>query len=144
MKNRVAAIALSAGLFISAELGGNMLSSDAFLWAAAPSHAYAIIALVGVDLAFITLLWGGVRNVGTLAVIVSMLQFLAMLGDLAGLQPPSGMTTSAFRSYLLSDNLYVALLAVQPAVASLGIWFRRSNYPSPTPSISMNQGRLPD
>lgn len=136
MEKTVAAIVLSAGLFLSAELGENILSSDAFLWTAAPTHAYGLMAFVCVDLVLIAALWYGmryagtstiVRYAGTLTIVLASVQFLAMVGDLAGLQPPLGMTPSAFRSYLLSDNLYVALFAFQPTIAAFGVWFGRQN-----------------
>jgi hypothetical protein len=134
MKKTVAAVAVSIGLFISAELGGNILSSDAFLWAVAPTHAYGLMAFVGMDLVLIAALWdrirfGGtllvVKYAGTLSIVLASVQFLAMIGDLAGLQPPMGMTASAFRTYLLSDRLYIGLIAFQPAIAAMSIWLRK-------------------
>jgi len=132
MKSTLAVAALSAGLFSSAALGGNILSTDAFLWAAAPAHAYGLLAFVGTDLILIVVLWdrvryGGtlsiVRHVGVLCIALASIQFLAMIGDLSGLQPPLGMPASAFRSYLLSDKVYVRLFALQPVIAGLGFWF---------------------
>ena len=130
MKKTRIAFALSVGLFLSAELGGNILSSDAFLWAAAPTHALGLVAFVGIDLLLITALWGGFRYAGTLCIVMAAVQFLAMAGDLAGLQPPSGMTASAFRNYLLGNILYVPLFALQPAIAALGLLFRRNRHAS--------------
>ena len=125
LNKTVATIALSVGLFLSAWLGGNILSSDAFLWDAAPTHAYGLMAFVGMDLVLIAALWDGIRYAGTLPIILATVQLLAMVGDLAGLQPPSGMTASSFRTYLLSDNLYLALFVFQPAIIGLGIWFKK-------------------
>ena len=134
MMKTVAAVAVSIGLFISAELGGNILVSDAFLWAAAPAHAYGLMAFVALDLVLIAALWDKIRFAGTLpvvkyaatlSVVLATVQFLAMAGDLAGLQPPTGMTASAFRTYLLSDRLYIGLLAFQPAVVVMSIWLRK-------------------
>ncbi|MDE1852748.1 MAG: hypothetical protein KGI38_03250 [Thaumarchaeota archaeon] len=136
MKSALAALALSTGLFFSAELGGNILSTDVFLWSAAPAHAYGLLAFVAVDLILIVALWdrvryGGtlpiVKYVGALCVAMASVQFFAMVGDLSGLQPPLGMPASAFRSYLLSDRLYMRLLVLQPVVAGLGFWFSQQN-----------------
>jgi hypothetical protein len=134
MKKTVAAVAVSVGLFISAELGGNILSSDAYLWAAAPTHAYGLMAFVAMDLVLIAALWDRIRFGGTLLVVkyavtlsiaLASVQFFAMIGDLAGLQPPMGMTASAFRTYLLGDRLYIWLITFQPAIVAMSIWLRR-------------------
>ena len=136
MKSTFAALALSTGLFLSAALGGNILSTDAFLWVAAPAHAYGLLAFVAMDLILIVALWDRVRYGGTLSVVkyvgvlciaMASVQFFAMVGDLSGLQPPLGMSASAFRSYLLSDRYYVRLFALQPIIAGLGFWFRQQS-----------------
>jgi len=93
-----------------------------------------LLAFVGTDLILIVVLWDRVRysgtlsivrNVGALIVALASFQFLAMVGDLSGLQPPLGMSASAFRSYLLSDKVYVRLFALQPVIAGLGFWFTK-------------------
>jgi hypothetical protein len=137
MKSTLAALALSAGLFFSAIIGADILSTDAFLWAAARSHAYGLLVFVALELVLIVAIadkvrYAGtsflVRHIATLIVVLAVAQLLAMVGDLEGLQPPTGMPASIFEKYLLSDQLYVGLLVLQPVVAGLGVWFRRENW----------------
>jgi hypothetical protein len=110
---------LFAALFGSALVGVEIVASDSWLWAVAPTHAYGLVAFVGIDAAMIVLLWRGVPHAGTLTALIAAAQLLAMGGDLAGLSPPPGIPAGGFASYLLSDVPFVVLLWLQPAIAYL-------------------------
>jgi hypothetical protein len=111
---------LFAALFGSAFVGLEIVASDSWLWAVAPTHAYGLVAFVGIDVAMVVLLWRGVPHAGTLTALLAAAQLVAMGGDLAGLSPPPGIPASGFASYLLSDVPFVVLLWLQPAIAYLG------------------------
>jgi hypothetical protein len=127
LRRTAASIALFAALIASVVLSYEILAFDAWLWVAAPAHAYGLIVFYTMDLILVVMLWRGVRYAGTLSIIMAAIQFLAMAGDLAGLSLPPGVTASAFRSYLLSDSLYVLLLSLQPVVVWLGALYRRQS-----------------
>lgn len=132
-KKTVATIALSGALFASSVVGYRILSTDAWLWASAPSHAYGLVAFTGLDLFLIAALWKGVRYSHPLAIALAITQFVAMTGDLAGLSVPAGTSASAFRTYLTSNTAFVALLAIQPAIAVLGLVSKKQAGPQKGP-----------
>jgi hypothetical protein len=127
MKKTAVTIALSAALLASSIVGAWILSTDAWLWEAAPSHAYGLVAFVVLDLALVAGLGLGVRYARPFAFVLGTVQFFAMTGDLAGLSVPAGVSASVFRSYLLNDSPFVALLSMQPVVACLGVLSRKSD-----------------
>jgi len=119
-ENSTAAFTLLMALGGSALVGLSIVASDAYLWAAAPTHAYGLIGFMGVDLFLIAALWRGTPHAGTLIILLATAQLLAMGGDLSGLSLPAGIAASGFTSYLLSDPSFVVLLSLQPAIAYLG------------------------
>jgi len=119
-KQTAATVALSVALVASSVVGAWILTNDAWLWAAAPAHAYGLIAFAALDLVFVAALWVGVRYSRPLATALALVQFLAMAGDLAGFSLPAGVSASVFRSYLLNDSPFVVLLSIQPVIAGLG------------------------
>jgi hypothetical protein len=123
-KKTTAAIALSGALLVSGAVGARILTTDGWLWAAAPTHAYGLITFVVMDLVLTVALWRGTRYAQAGAVTLALVQFLAMAGDLSGYSP-SGVPSDVFRSYLLSNSAFVVLLAIQPAIAGLGLWSRK-------------------
>jgi len=130
MKEQTAAtVALSVALVASSVVGAWILTDDAWLWAAAPAHAYGLIAFAALDLAFVAALWLGVRYSGPIAIVLAVVQFVAMTGDLAGLSLPAGVSASFFRSYLLNDSPFVVLLSIQPVIAGLGFLDRMQKSP---------------
>jgi hypothetical protein len=120
-KNTAVTIALSAALLGSSAVGANILATDAWLWAAAPTHAYGLIAFAVLDVALVAALWRGVKYSRPFAIGLAAVQFMAMAGDLAGLSLPSGVSATIFRNYLLNDSPFVILLAIQPVIAGLGV-----------------------
>ncbi len=120
----MAAIGLSVALLVSAAVGARILTTDGWLWAAAPTHAYGLIAFVAMDIVLIAALWRRTKFAEVGAITLAAVQFLAMAGDLAG-YTPAGVPTSIFQSYLLSDMPFVALLTIQPAIAGLGVLSRK-------------------
>jgi len=119
-ESSTAAFTLLMALGGSALVGLSIVASDAYLWAAAPTHAYGLMAFMGVDLFLIAALWRGAPHAGTLVILLATVQLLAMGGDLAGLALPPGIQAEGFTSYLLSDPPFVTLLVLQPAIAYLG------------------------
>ena len=109
---------VSAALAVSALLGGLILKTDAYLWAAAPSHAYGLAVFVVLDLALIVATWtvGGIGLAGS--ALLAGLQFAAMAGDLFSGQP-KGLPLPAWQQYILSDDYFVALFALQPAIIAI-------------------------
>jgi hypothetical protein len=122
-KKTAKAIALSEALLISGVVGTRIVSTDGWLWAAAPTHAYGLIAFVAMDLALIAAVWRGTRFAAWGVVGLALVQFLAMSGDLAG-YAPLGASAEVFRNYLLNNSYFTALLTIQPVIAGLGIWSR--------------------
>ncbi len=125
MRKTSTAIALFVALLASALLSDEIIAFDTWLWAAAPTHAYGLVVFFTIDLVLIAMLWGGIRYAGALSIIMAGVQFLAMVGDLAGISLPSGVPASAFRIYLLNDSPFVLLLSLQPAIVCLGALYRR-------------------
>ena len=107
--------ALSIALVISGWLGIEILANDAWLWSAAPSHAYGLMVFVAIDLILALALFVKI-NLATLgAGLISIVQLGAMLADSA-LGQPQGISSSVFSMYLFSDTSYIALLVVQATI----------------------------
>lgn len=109
---------LVLALIASASLGVWVVATDGFLRAAAPSHEYGLLtfAILDILLSLIVFVAPGIADVG--AFVAALVQVAAMLGD-AFTFTPDGTTQAAFRAYLLSDAGFVALFAVQLALASI-------------------------
>lgn len=111
---------LSLGLVTSALLGILILTTDQWLWAAAPSHAYGLIAFVIVDVLFATVVLE-ILSVGTfIAAIASFVQLSLMIGDMLVGQP-EGISSTAFRAYLINDPSYIGLLFVKTVIVAAAI-----------------------
>jgi len=113
---------------VSAIVGAVILKTDAWLWAAAPSHAYGLIVFVVVDLGLAAIVWRATRLALLGSALLGAVQFTAMAGDVFTGQP-AGMPASLWQQYLLGDAYFVALLALQLAViavAVLGLTYRRT------------------
>jgi hypothetical protein len=95
-----------------------MAANDGWLWAVAPTHAYGLLAFAALDflLVVVTIMIPKYGYPG--ALLVSMIQVVAMAGD-ALTFTPSGTLQTAFRTYLLGDPSFVALLGMQLAVAGI-------------------------
>jgi hypothetical protein len=120
--------AISAVLLVSAIVGAVILKTDAWLWAAAPSHAYGLIVFVVVDVGLAAIVWRATRLALLGSALLGVVQFTAMAGDVF-MGQPTGMPANLWEQYLLGDTYFVALLALQFAVvgvAVLGLAYRRS------------------
>jgi len=106
---------LSTELVVSGLLGLWILESDQWLWASAKSHAYGLVGFVIVDLALAFAVARGISwdSMGVSA--AALIQVMAMLGDLENGQP-IGVSSTAFRGYLIGDGSFLALLAIQSAI----------------------------
>jgi hypothetical protein len=121
-------VATSGALSASAAMGVVILLTDGYLWAAAPSHAYGLVAFVIIDLGLAAAIWRATRPAMLGAALLGLVQFTAMTGDVFAGQP-AGLSLSLWEKYLLGDIYFVGLLLLQLVVvdmAFLGLVYRRS------------------
>lgn len=111
---------LSAALAASALVGIEILSTDYWLWSAAPTHAYGLIVFVALDAALLLGTWRAVRPAIFGALLTATIQLFAMLGDIIQGQP-AGTPAAAFRSYLLADSAYLGLLVTQGLIMTIAV-----------------------
>jgi hypothetical protein len=117
---RIVRLILSAALAASALVGLEILSTDYWLWSAAPTHAYGLIAFVALDAVLILGTWRAVRPAVFGALLTATIQVSAMLGDIIQGQPP-GTPAAAFRSYLLADTAYLGLFVAQGLIMAIAV-----------------------
>ena len=111
---------LSLALAASALTGMQILLTDNWLWLAAPSHAYGLIAFVIVDILLTIAVVEKVRASILAAALASIVQIGAMLGDLFTGQP-TGIPSAAFRAYLINDASYSALIVIQSVIIIIAL-----------------------
>lgn len=111
---------LSGALAASALVGIEILSTDPWLWSAAPTHAYGLLVFIILDAMLILGAWRAIRLAVFGALFTASIQLLAMLGDIIAGQP-AGTPGAAFRSYLLADTAYLGLLATQGLIMTIAI-----------------------
>jgi hypothetical protein len=113
---------LSAMLVVSSVIGLEILAIDKWLWFAEPVHAYGLAVFIGFGGVLAAALWrrGRTRLAVLGAILLAVVQFTAMVGDLIVGQP-TGVASEAFRSYLLGNTWFLTLLVVQVAVLVLAI-----------------------
>ena len=117
---RIVRLVLSAALGTSALVGIQILAMDYWLWSAAPTHAYGLMAFVALDLALILGVWRITRLAIFGALLTATFQLAAMLGDIVAGEP-AGLPTALFRNYLLADAAYVELLITQSVIMAIAI-----------------------
>jgi hypothetical protein len=117
---RIVRLILSVALTASALIGIEILLTDYWLWSAAPTHAYGLIAFVGLDTALILGISRGVHSAVFGALLTSTIQLVSMLGDIVTGQP-AGTPAVAFRSYLLTDTFYLGLLVTQVLIMTIAV-----------------------
>jgi len=117
---RIVRLVLSAALGTSALVGIQILATDYWLWSAAPTHAYGLMAFVALDLALILGVWRVTRLAMIGPLLTATFQFVAMLGDIIGGEPV-GLPAAVFRNYLLADTAYVSLLVTQGLIMAIAI-----------------------
>jgi hypothetical protein len=120
---RIVPLILSTALTASALVGTQILSTDYWLWSAAPTHAYGLVAFVVLDAGLILGVWRGARLTVFGALLTATIQLVAMLGDIMSGQP-TGTPAAAFRNYLLADTAYLGLLTIQCTILAIiiGTW----------------------
>lgn len=120
---KIVRLILSVALAASALVGIEILSTDFWLWSAAPTHAYGLIVFVALDVALLLGTWRAVRPAILGALLTATIQLFAMLGDIIQGQP-AGTPAAAFRSYLLADTAYLGLVVTQALimVIAVGTW----------------------
>lgn len=120
---RIVRLILSATLAASALVGVQILSTDLWLWSAAPTHAYGLMTFVALDIALIFATWRTTRFAVFGALLTATVQLTAMLGDIVAGEP-AGLQVSVFRNYLLADKSYLGLLITQGFIMAIvvGTW----------------------
>jgi hypothetical protein len=117
---RIVRLILSAALAASALVGIEILSTDYWLWSAAPTHAYGLTLFVGLDALLILGTWRAVRPAVFGTLLIATVQLVSMLGDIITGQP-AGTPAAAFRSYLLADTAYLGLLVTQALIMAIAV-----------------------
>ncbi len=96
------------------------MSTDLWLWSAAPTHAYGLMAFIALDVALIFGAWRATRFAVCGALLTASVQLAAMLGDIIAGEP-AGLPVSVFRNYLLADTAYLGLLISQGFIMAIAI-----------------------
>ena len=117
---RIVRLILSTALGISALVGIQILSTDYWLWSAAPIHAYGLMAFVALDVALIFGTWRATRFAVFGSLLTATVQLAAMVGDIIAGEP-GGLPVSVFRNYLLADTAYLGLLITQGFIMAIAI-----------------------
>jgi hypothetical protein len=117
---RIVRLILSVTLAASALVGVQILSTDLWLWSAAPTHAYGLMAFVALDVALIFGTWKATRFAVFGALLTATVQLAAMLGDIIAGEP-AGLPVSVFRNYLLADTAYLGLLITQGFIMTIAV-----------------------
>ena len=117
---KIVRLILSAALGASALVGIQILANDYWLWSAAPTHGYGLMAFVALDFALIFGLWRATRVAIFGALFTSAVQLVAMLGDIIAGEP-GGLSAAAFRNYLLADTAYLGLLITQGLIMAIAV-----------------------
>jgi Rieske Fe-S protein len=110
-------------LMLSTVFGIYLLATDHSLWILAISHAYGLVAIVGIDLVFGILSLVMVRRVFLWSVAGALLGVLLQIGDIVT-APQYGMTIQYFAGYLFGLWAFDALLIAQVLVVFLGLFSR--------------------
>ena len=113
-------VALSAAILLSGTVGILILLTDQYLWSAALSQAYGLLAFVAVDTIVALALWRKIWFGSLLSIGLAIVQGTAMLADVLTYSTPD-VSQQAFRSYLLGNPAFVALLVIQPVILVLAV-----------------------
>lgn len=97
-----------------------LLLTDAELWAVAPSHAYGLIAITGVDVVAFPVVYRSPRSGLRVLAVWAALKLALFLGDVLT-APEFGMTYAEFAAYLFGLPAYVVSVAVQPPLIVLSV-----------------------
>jgi cytochrome b6-f complex iron-sulfur subunit len=107
-------------LLASALFGIYLLATDASLWILAASHAYGLVAIVGIDLVFGVLNLFPVKQAFLPSIAGALLGTLLQVGDIVTASQYN-MTIAYFASYLFGLWAFDALLATQILVILIGV-----------------------
>jgi hypothetical protein len=111
---------LSVSLGASGLVGLQVLATDSFLRAAAPSHAYGLVAFAIIDLVLAASMWFLPRLSLTAGTLVSAIQFLAMTADMF-IGAPAGLQQNLFREYLVGNPSFLGLLELQSIIFAFAL-----------------------
>ena len=107
-------------LLASAVFGIYLLVTDPSLWILAASHAYGLVAIVGIDLTLGILNLFAVKQVFLPSIAGALLGTLLQVGDIVTASQYN-MTVAYFASYLFGLWAFDALLATQILVILIGV-----------------------
>jgi arsenite oxidase small subunit len=109
-----------AALILSASLGIYLLSTDKSLWIQAPSHAYGLVAICGVDIILGAGSLLAQRRLILPSIGWAVLTILLQFGDLATAYQYK-MTVQSFAAYLFGLPAFDGLLLIQGVIIFLGL-----------------------
>jgi Rieske Fe-S protein len=107
-------------LLASALFGIYLLTTDPSLWILAASHAYGLVAIVGIDLVLGVLNLFAVKQAFLPSIAAALLGTLLQVGDIVTASQYN-MTIAYFASYLFGLWAFDALLATQILVLLIGV-----------------------
>jgi hypothetical protein len=114
---------LSATLLVSAAIGAEILLTDQYLLSTAPSHAYGLGAFIAIDVVLAVALSKKIWLGSLLSIALATAQAIAMLADVLTYSTPD-VPQQTFRSYLLNNPPFIALLVIQPVILGLALGAR--------------------
>ena len=103
---------LAVGLYTSSVVGIQLLLMDRWLWNTSPLHAIGLLIFVAIDITLLAVAWKNTYLASLGALLASLVQLVAMIGDVTSGQP-AGVASSSFRDYLLTNTSFVSLLVIQ-------------------------------
>jgi len=126
---------IAAALLASAAVSVQILATDTELWEAAPSHAYALIGFVALDLFLVAIIFRFPTAGFKLTTIWALAKFFVMLGDIFTGPSVGFQDYSQFVEYLFSLWNFDLLLVLQPLIAILGYQAFRTRKYAPSRSL---------
>ena len=111
-------MALTVALVASATVGTLILVTDQYLWTVAYTHALGLVAFVALDFALVIAFLVGTRLAVIGAMVFAAVRTALMTGDILTYSEP-GVPQAIFRSYLLNDTAFMALLAIQAVILAV-------------------------
>lgn len=105
-------LVLAIGLYTSSVVGIQLLLMDRWIWNTSPLHAFGLLIFVAIDLTLLAVTWKNAYLASLGALLASLVQLGAMIGDVTSGQP-AGVSSISFRDYLLTNTGFVSLLVIQ-------------------------------
>jgi cytochrome b6-f complex iron-sulfur subunit len=114
---------IGISLIASAIFGIYLLATDQSLWILAASHAYGLVAIVGIDLLIGVLSLMMIRRILLYSIAAALFGILLQVGDIATASQ-YGMAIAYFANYLFGLWAFDALIAAQASVLGVAVFTR--------------------